>query len=147
MDKNIVEFEVEGIGTFKAYKEEPPAKTMLDSQARRNRLAQLVGGRVELAKMEATIRGKIKMDDPIEQDIAQSLYHEYERAKFFVDADRLITGMPVSFSLEKCTPDDFDSLWLAWETATGRFQSTDDGKAGEAAGASKAEAGEASPKP
>ena len=118
-DQNIIEFEVEGLGKFKAFKE-VPAKTFFFD--RRNELAKLLGGRVDLVRMESTMRLYANSTDPLEKKIADDLAYEMMRANGFLEIKNLLVQVPKGFNLDSVSGEEFDKLWVALESARGTFR-------------------------
>lgn len=135
MDSNKVEFAVEGIGDFVCYKEIPAKEFFMD---RRVELAKILGGRVELARMEATSAIYEGSTDPLEKEIRETINFDVNRANTYLDLKHLIIKAPKGFVLEALTPNEFLALWLALETARKPFPVADQATADRAIEDSKA---------
>jgi hypothetical protein len=118
---NIVEFEVPGVGRFKALKEPEADSFFMD---RRTEIAKILGGRTELIKMEALAREYEKSTNSVEKEIFYGVQIELKRASMCIDVKTFITETPKGFSFEDtfASADKFDALWLALETARRPFQ-------------------------
>ncbi len=127
---NIVAFDVKGLGSFTAYKEAPAKMFFLD---RRVEIAKILGGRIELVKLETQMRTLRDSNDPADQEMAQALGMEVLRANAVVDMKALLVSAPKGFAIGKLTPREFDDLWAAMEAALKPFPT---GNSTEAASAS-----------
>lgn len=124
-DTNTVTFDVEGLGKFTAYKEEPVEAFFMD---RRKELAKVVGGRDELIKIERLYNKYADSKDESDQEIATAAFIEIKRATMYVEMKRIFKETPKDFDLDKLNVTDYDKLWMALEAARGKFRFRDSGK-------------------
>jgi len=120
--QNVVEFEIPGIGSFKAFKEPPVAAFFFD---RRTELAKLLGGRTELAKLESIVRLWGNSNDPLEKEMAFSASLDLYRADAILTIRECITDSPKGFSLTAMSSAQFDLLYDALEKARHPFRPGD----------------------
>ena len=120
--QNVVEFEIPGIGSFKAFKEPPVAAFFFD---RRTELAKLLGGRTELAKLESIVRLWRNSTDPLEKEMAFSASLEIFRADAILVMRECVVETPKGFSLSAMSSDQFDALYAALEKARHPFRPGD----------------------
>jgi len=118
-DSNTVKFEVEGIGSFTAIKEEKVETFFLDS---RKELSKMLGGRDELIKLERLYNRYADSRDNNDRDIATAAFLEIKRARMYLDMKNILKDTPEGFELDKLTIDEFDKLWMALEAARGNFR-------------------------
>jgi hypothetical protein len=122
MKENMLEFSVEGIGTFKVLKE-PLARTLFFD--RRAELAKLLGGRTELVRIESTVQQYAGSTDPLEKRIADGLAFELFRANAFLDLKNSLVESPRGFNIDTLKTEEFDAIWNALEVARGSFRKED----------------------
>ena len=123
-DSNVVKFEVDGIGTFTAIKEEKVETFFLDS---RKELSKILGGRDELIKLERMYNRYADSKDTNDRDIATAAFLEIKRARMYLDMKTILKDTPEGFDLDKLSIDEFDKLWMALEAARGNFRFSDKG--------------------
>ena len=122
-EKNVVKFSVEGLGDFTAYKE-APATTYL--QDKRTELAKLVGGKVELIKMETAIRVYRDSTDVYEREVADATAYELIQANHILQLKGILLRVPKDFNLSALSFIHLDELWMAYEVAIGNFHAPGD---------------------
>lgn len=121
-NQSVVEFDVPGIGAFKAFKEPPIATFFFD---RRTELAKLLGGRTELAKLESIVRLWRNSNDPLEKEMAFAASLEMVRADGILTIRECIMDAPKGFNLSAMSSEQFDALYAALEKARRPFRPSD----------------------
>ena len=121
-NQNVVEFTVEKIGKFSAYKELPAPQIFYE---RERQVAQFLGGMTELSKLQAIIRTYRDSSDSYERNLAESAAVNLMRAEEYYILKASLIDQPKGFSLDKLSLEQFDMLTAEFGKARGFFRTGD----------------------
>jgi|GEM_PF-5936632 len=127
-NQNVVEFTVEGLGKFSAFKELPAPQFFYE---REREVARFLGGMAELSKLQAIIRTYRDSSDPYERNLAESAAINLMRAEEYYNLKTSLIDQPKGFSLDKLSVELFDSLTAEFAKARGFFRTGDSEPAAE----------------
>lgn len=122
--KNQFTFAAEGLGTFTSYIE-PPATQMMIFRERKEK-ADMVGGMLELHKMEAYMNAHRNSNSPEHNQAAYSVALNLLAVNNYLEIKRHIIDTPDNFAWESLTPNQFNVLYEAWEAKHGSFRQSSD---------------------